>query len=55
MPLINCEIIFVLTWSANCVLSNAAANQATTFSVTDTKVYAPVVNLSTDDNAKLLE
>ena len=28
-------------------------NQATTFAVTDTKFYLPVVTLSTDDNAKL--
>ena len=34
-----------LTWSANCVMSNAAANQATTFAITDTKVYVPVVTV----------
>ena len=27
MALINCEINLILTWSANCVISNAAANQ----------------------------
>ena len=32
MPLINCEINLFLTWSANRVISNAAANQATIFS-----------------------
>ena len=32
-----------LTWSANCVISNAAANQATTFAINDTKLYVPVV------------
>ena len=31
------------------------ADQETTFSMTDTKRYFPVVNLSTQDNAKLLE
>ena len=31
------------------------ANQATTFLITDTKRYVPVVALSTQDNAKLLE
>ena len=31
------------------------ANQGATFSVTDTKLYVPVVTLSTQDNAKLLE
>ena len=30
IPLINCEINFVLTWSADCVMaSNTAANQET--------------------------
>ena len=29
--------------------------QATTFSITDTKLYVPIVTLSTQDNAKLLE
>ena len=28
---------------------------AATFSITDAKLYVPVVNLSTQDNAKLLE
>ena len=54
IPLINCEINAILTWSANFVISNAAANQATTFAITDIKLYVPVVTLSTDDNAKLL-
>ena len=30
MSLINCEINLISTWSANCVISNAVANQATT-------------------------
>ena len=29
----------------NCVMSNAAENQATTFAITDRKVYVLVVNL----------
>ena len=32
-------------FKTNCVLSNAAANQATTFAITDTKVYVPVVTV----------
>ena len=53
---INCEINLNLTWSANCVIpSSAAANQATTFAITDTKFYAAAVTLSTQDNAKLLQ
>ena len=55
MPLIKFEINLILTWSANCVISNAAANQETTFAITDTKVYVPVVTLSAQDNAKLLQ
>ena len=55
MPLINCEINLILTWSVNCVISSAAANQTTTFSITDTKFYVPVVTLSTEDNEKLLQ
>ena len=55
MPLINCEINLILTWSANCVISNAAAGQATAFAITDTKLHVPVVTLSTDDNGKLLQ
>ena len=31
------------------------AVQATTFSITDTNFYIPVVTLSTQDNARLLE
>ena len=56
MPLIiNCDTNLILTWSTNCVISNAAVNQATTFAITDTKPYVPVVTLLTQDNAKLLQ
>ena len=56
MPLINCEINLMLYWSENCFLSsNAATNQAATFAITDTKLYVPVLTLSTQDNAKLLQ
>ena len=53
VSLINCENIVILTWSVNCFVSNAAANQKTTFAKTDTRLYAPVVTLSTQDNAQL--
>ena len=53
MPLINCEINLDLNWSKNCVIE--ANNVSTTFSITDTRIYVPVVTLSTQDNAKLLE
>ena len=55
MPLIDCKINLILTWSANRVIYNAAANQVTTFAKTDTKFYVPVATLSTEDNAKLLQ
>ena len=52
MPLINCEINFILAWSIDCVISSA--NGETRFAVTDTKIYVPVVILSTEDNPKLM-
>ena len=54
IPLINCEINLILTWSANCfIIANAIDGQITTFAITDTKLYVPVLTLSTQDNAKL--
>ena len=53
MPLINCEICLQLKWSKNCIL--VAANQNPEFKITDTKLYVPVVTLSTQDNIKLLK
>ena len=56
MPLINCEINFILTWSANCVIVYTdTQNQGATFAITETKLYVPLVTLSTQDNAKLLQ
>ena len=53
MPLINCEIKLILARSENCVISSV--NRKTKFKITDTKLYVPVVTLSTQDNAKLVE
>ena len=53
MPLINCEAELILTWSKNCVISPATGE--TKFTITETKLYVPVVTLSTEDNAKLLQ
>ena len=56
MPLINCEISLILTWSTNCVIvSTNVANQNATFEISDTKLYVPVVTLSTQDNCKMLK
>ena len=72
MPLINCEINLILTWSENCVLTNKATRDAVpaqggnpavaavdnptnaTFKITDTKLYVPVVILSTENSKGLL-
>ena len=53
LPLINCEVNLILTWSSTCVITNSAG--AGTFEVIDTKLYVPVVTLSTKENAKLLQ
>ena len=46
MPLINCEINLILTWSMNCfIVDKSLNNQAPTFTITDTKLYVPVVTL----------
>ena len=45
MPLINCEVNLILTWSSTCVITES--NGAGTFAITDTKLYVPVVTLST--------
>ena len=56
MPLINCEINFILTWSANCgIVSTEIANEGAIFAITETKLYVSVVTLSTPDNMKLLQ
>ena len=66
MPLINCEVSLTLTWSENCVITSlerrAITNTridtsptSTTFKITDTKLYVPVVTLSTKDDNNFLE
>ena len=56
MLLINCEINIFLTF---CIIVTRDygdnANNKPKFEITDTKVYVPVVNLSTQDNEKLLQ
>ena len=48
MPLINCEVNLILTWSADCVIIYTNfANQIPTFTITDVTLYVPVVTLST--------
>ena len=66
MPLINCKTNLILTWTENYVLTSKATgdanpdvNNATaavnnpsnvTFKITDTKLYVPVITLSTKDD-----
>ena len=55
MSINNCEVNFILTWSADCVIVYTnIANQVDTFTITETNLYVSVVILSTQDNSKLL-
>ena len=71
MPLINCELNLILTLSENCVLTSKATRDANPdvnpaiaavnyptkaiFQITDTKLYVPVVTLSTKGDNNFLE
>ena len=65
IPLNNCEVELILTWSKICVLAditvNATVNPAIVaplelkFKITDTKLYVPIVTLSKENDIKLLE
>ena len=62
MPLINCKIHLELNWNSNCVMYGADTyaggdnpnNRETTFKITSTKLYVPIVTLSTKDNVNQL-
>ena len=45
MSIINCEISLILTWYTCCIISSSIGE--TKFKITDTKLYVPVVTLST--------
>ena len=51
MPLINCKIHLELGWSKDYIMSNIA--EVTAFKITSTKLYVPIVTLSTKDNVSL--
>ena len=56
MPLINCELNLILTCSSTGVLiATGVQNQNATFTITDTKLYVPVVTLSTKENTKFFQ
>ena len=47
MSLINCKNLLELNWSKDCVISAIAA---TTFKITNTKLYVPIATSSSKDN-----
>ena len=51
IPLINCKVELSLAWNENCIFSNL--DEDSTFTITDAKLYVPVVTLSIEDNSKL--
>ena len=66
MPLVNCEMSLILTWSRECVITSTERRVITitrrdtsltnaTFQITDTKLYVPVVTLSTEYDKRPLE
>ena len=71
IPLVNCEINLILTWSKNCVLTHLVtiaaddtvnppviennAPTSATFDITDCKLYVPVVTLSAENDNNLLD
>ena len=66
MPLINCKVSLTLIWSRECVITSMERRPRTntrryiyltgrTHQIPNTKLYAPVVTLSTEDDNKFLE
>ena len=64
MPLINCKIHLELSWNNNCVIFGADTfvaggdntnNRETTFKITSTKLYVPMITLSTKDTVNLIK
>ena len=51
IPLINCKIDLQLSSTTDCVMSNIA--EVIIFKITSTKLYVPIVTLSTKDNVSL--
>ena len=44
MPLINCEVELIFSWSKNCVITNSTGEGK--FKIKKAKLYVPVVTLS---------
>ena len=65
IPLISCEVSLELKWNKNCVMTSiqreinldggdTETSTGATLSITDCKLYVPIVTLSKDDEIKLL-
>ena len=68
IPLISCEVFLELKWNKNCVITSLEQRQVdagspvvrenaptgATLSITDCKLYVPIVTVSKDDEIKLL-
>ena len=52
MPLVNCKIHLELDWTKDSVMSTIAD---TTFKIINTKLYIPIVTLSSKDKVKLVK
>ena len=52
MPLVNCKILLELDWTKDSVMSTIAD---TTFKIINTKLYIPIVTLSSKDKVKLVK
>ena len=52
IPLVNYKIHLELNWSKDCVVPT---RNDTIFKITNTKLYVPIVTLSSKDNAKLVK
>ena len=50
MPLTNCKVELSLKWYERCLLTAATT---VTFTITDAKLYVPIVTLSIEDNSRL--
>ena len=66
--MVNCEVSLTLSWSGTCVITSMGKRilvarqpnrgdspESATFKKTDSKLYVPVVTLSTENDNKLLE
>ena len=55
MPLINTTLYIQLNYTKHSIISTADNYEPTTFKITKTQLYVPVVTLNTEDNNKLNE